>query len=44
MTTGDDIELTPAQSLLFYIVIALALSACAGFIAAGIYVGWINQF
>ena len=40
----NDIELSPLESLLLYIVIALALSACAGFIAAGLYVGWLRNF
>lgn len=41
--TGD-IALTPLESLLLYIAIALALSACAGFIAAGLYAGWLRHF
>lgn len=40
---SDETALTPAQSLLVYIALALALSACAGLIAAGLYVGWLHS-
>jgi hypothetical protein len=37
MTDNDDIDLTPAESLLFWAVLALAFFAVTGFVAGVLY-------